>query len=161
MGGGFNAGTMQAKMGERRDKGGRPVNLPSLKRPPPRVSCLCHILSVTAPSFDGINIGKICQPPFVETTPFADHIPSQEVLFSLYFWIKERDLSPKRPFQEYIFIFTLPMILALLCSIPLSISKSEQQALLEIPIIFVTLLLIGRHLFKSHPIYFGIGKQRF
>ena len=125
MGGGFNAGTMQAKMGERRDKGGRPVNLPSLKRPPPRVSCLCHILSVTAPSFDGINIGKICQPPFVETTPFADHIPSQEVLFSLYFWIKERDLSPNRPFQEYIFIFTLPMILALLCSIPLSISKSE------------------------------------
>ena len=85
MGGGFNAGTMQAKMGERRDKGGRPVNLPSLKRPPPRVSCLCHILSVTAPSFDGIGIGKICQPPFVETTLYVDHIPSQEVLFSLYF----------------------------------------------------------------------------
>ena len=96
MGGGFNAGTMQAKRGERRDKGDRPVNLPSLKRPPPRVSCLCHILSVTAPSFDGIDIGKICQPPFVETTPYLD---------------------PIHP---------LPMMLALVCSIPLSISKSEQ-----------------------------------
>ena len=95
MGGGFNAGTMQAKRGERRDKGDRPVNLPSLKRPPPRVSCLCHILSVTAPSFGGINIGKICQPPFVETTPYLDHIhPADDI--------------------------------SLLCSIPLSISKSEQ-----------------------------------
>ena len=66
----------------------------------------------------GINLS----PPFVETTPYLDHIhPADDI--------------------------------SLLCSIPLSISKSEQ-----IPIMFVISLLIGRRLFNIHPIYLGIGK---